>query len=132
MTFPAGRREPPPEFIPNECENVIAFVQKLQEIYPAIPDPVINTLLAEGGAAVTDQRVSRIFNIAAQKFITDILGELQSEGKVNVQLWDLKPILAARGVHVHRPEFLISGLEEVERPAPFQETDLFDDGGFGF
>jgi hypothetical protein len=90
-----------------EMRALQTFLQKLHELHPVIPDPVINNMIAQVGFGTSDQRVARIFNVATQKFIVDVLSELQP-GTTNVLLDMIKQVLALCGIVSHRPEVVLS------------------------
>jgi hypothetical protein len=107
-----------------ETTALQTFLQKLQELHPVIPDPVINNIIAQAGFATSDQRVARIFNVATQKFIVDVLSELPP-GTLNVQLDMIKHILALRGLVSHRPEVVLSAEGDEDR-GPIRDDSFGD------
>jgi S-adenosylmethionine synthetase len=109
----------------DECENVIAFVQKIQELYSPIPDAVINNIIAQAGCSTSDPRVARIFNVVAQKLIVEILNEFS--GKKEIQLPDVVRALSSRGFPVYRPEFIVRTTEGTEHHVSECPTDFFRD-----
>ena len=104
-----------------ENENIEQFIRGMGEYPPPIPDAVVMHVLAEAGLSTTDPRVHRTLNVACQKFIVDLIDDCavfatqrmkanKQSGKKNLdlQLSDLKQALEVKGIHVHRPEFIVS------------------------
>ena len=106
-----------------QCENtnIEKFLKGMTEYPPPIPDAVVMHVLAQAGLATSDPRVHRTLNVACQKFITDVIHDCAiaagqrvkrtSKGKKekpDLQVSDLKIALETRGIHVHRPEFIVS------------------------
>jgi len=100
---------------------MVTFFLKEMQDYPApIPDSVVMHLLAEAGMNTTDPRVHRTVNIACQKFIWEVISdcanikkrEMKGNQKKNqntdLTLSELKTVLNARGIHIHRPDFIVS------------------------
>ena len=108
-----------------ELENIESFMQDLQDYTPPIPEAVIKHLMAEGGCNTSDSRVALVMNIAAQKYITEVMqvaakaaqeriyketGDSSQKQKMDLQVSDLALALnQTRGqLHVNRPEYLVS------------------------
>ena len=104
-----------------ENANIEKFIRGMAEYPPPIPDTVIMHVLAEAGLSTTDPRVHRTLNVACQKFIVDLIQDCsifakqrvkatKQSGKKNLdlQVSDLKAALELKGMHVHRPEFIVS------------------------
>lgn len=126
-----------------ENDIIINFISRLNEYNPPIPDPVINNILAEAGCNTSDKRVSRIFNLACQKFIRDVLEQCRNNERINnpdpsyepkkyLQVGDVKEALKTKDIHVHRPDYIVGvrGENEIE-PDPEPEAiepafDFFD------
>jgi transcription initiation factor TFIID subunit 10 len=112
----------------NEQANIDKFLRGMSEYPPPIPDTVITHVLAEAGLSTSDPRVHRTLNVACQKFIADLLDDCaivakqrvkktkspSSKKNLDLQLSDLKAALEVRGIHCHRPEFIVS-LPKTER-----------------
>jgi hypothetical protein len=107
-----------------ETTALQTFLQKLQELHPVIPDPVINNIIAQAGFGTSDQCVARIFNVATQKFVMDVLSELPA-GTTNVQLDMIKQVLAPRGLVSYRPEVVLSAEGDEDR-GPIRDDSFGD------
>ena len=105
--------------ISNESANIAAFLREMGDYTPPIPDSVIMHILAEAGMSTSDPRVHRTLNVACQKFINDVLEDCsrnakrrqkdqKDQNKANLQVSDLKKALEKYGIHVHRPDFIVS------------------------
>jgi transcription initiation factor TFIID subunit 10 len=106
-----------------EAANIEKFLKGMSEYPPPIPDAVMMRVLSEAGLATSDPRVHRTLNVACQKFIDDVLRDClacakkrvkknskggSSKKGIDLQVPDLKIALGNRGIHVHRPEFIVS------------------------
>jgi transcription initiation factor TFIID subunit 10 len=101
-----------------EYANIEKFLRSMNEYPPPIPDTVVMHVLAEAGMSTSDRPVHRTLNVACQKFIADILEDssavakqrIQKKGKkgLDLQVSDLKVALEMRGIHIHRPDFIVS------------------------
>lgn len=104
-----------------ENTNIERFLRGMAEYPPPIPDAVVMHILAQAGLSTSDPRVHRTLNVACQKFITDVIEDCAlaaqrrvkgtkqgKKEKPDLQVSDLKVALETRGIHVHRPEFIVS------------------------
>ena len=106
----------------DETANIAQFLREMNDYSPPIPDSVIMHILAEAGMSTSDPRVHRTLNVACQKFINDVLEECSNiakqrqkkeegnkkQNKISLQVSDLKQALERFGIHVHRPDFIVS------------------------
>ncbi|EAX89202.1 hypothetical protein TVAG_121360 [Trichomonas vaginalis G3] len=104
---------------PQAAKEIEQFLQKLEDYPPPIPDSVIKQILSECGMHTNDIRVSHIMNVVCQKFMSDVMTkccecaklrakEDKKKKKLDIQVSDLKAALETRGIHVNRPEFIVS------------------------
>ena len=101
-----------------EANNIESFLRDIQDYPPPIPDSVIMHILAEAGLNTTDPRVHRTMNVVCQKFMSEVLSDCskiassrvksEKKKKLELQVYDLKQALEPRGIHIHRPEFIVS------------------------
>jgi hypothetical protein len=102
-----------------EHANIEKFLRSMNEYPPPIPDTVVMHVLAEAGMATSDRAVQRTLNVACQKFIADVLEDCSCIAKkrvqkpkakkgMDLQVSDLKEALEMHGIHVHRPDFIVS------------------------
>lgn len=103
-----------------ENANIEQFLKSMTEYLPPIPDAVVMHVLAQAGLSTSDPRVHRTLNVACQKFIAEVVEDCaiaatqrrgrnkQNKTKLDLQVSDLKAALETRGIHVHRPEFIVS------------------------
>ena len=111
------------DFNSNNQANVEKFLQAMGEYQPPIPDAAVAHILAESGLSTSDTRVSRILNVACQKFISEVLqdcanaarqrvkSESNSDSKrqaLDLQMSDLKASLKNKGICIDRPDFIVS------------------------
>jgi transcription initiation factor TFIID subunit 10 len=106
--------------VEKEHANIEKFLRSMNEYTAPIPDAVVMHVLAEAGLSTSDRGVHRTLNVACQKFITDVLVDCATIAKqrsrsqrgkksvLDLQVSDLKTALDMRGVHVHRPDFIVS------------------------
>lgn len=101
--------------------NIEKFLKGMGDYKAPIPDTVITHILAEAGLSTSDPRVHRTLNVACQKFIFDVITDCstcaelrikRTKGKAKKEkdllVSDLKTALEAKGMHVHRPDFIVS------------------------
>lgn len=104
---------------PTDANKISQFIQELGDYIPPIPESVINQILAECGMQTDDVVVSHIMNVVCQKFMRDVMvkccanakvraKEDKKKKKLDIQVSDLKLALETRGIHVNRPEFIVS------------------------
>lgn len=104
-----------------DSADIENFMIKLQDYPSPIPDSVIKHICAESGLNTTDARVTSAISVVTQKFISEVLRNCsdfakaraaqENPGKIrklDLQFSDLKQALAKRGIHVNRPEFIVS------------------------
>ena len=102
-------------------ENIEQFLYGMLEYPPPIPDNVMMHVLAEAGLPTTDPAVHRTLNVACQKFISDVIQDCENAANqrvratqksnkktLDLQVCDLKIGLENHGIHIHRPEFIVS------------------------
>jgi transcription initiation factor TFIID subunit 10 len=102
-----------------EHANIEKFLRNMNEYPPPIPDAVVAHVLAEAGMNTSDRAVQRTLNVACQKFIAEVVEDCaaiakqrvqKTKGKkgLDLQVSDLKVALEMRGIHIHRPDFIVS------------------------
>mgnify|MGYP002472352689 CR=1 FL=1 len=110
------------ESVHKENDDIEKFLRGMNEYSPPIPDTVLTHILAEAGLQTSDPGVHRTLNVAIQKFMSDVLQDCASAAKqrikasshqsskktLDLQVSDLKVGLERRGIHVYRPDFIVS------------------------
>ena len=110
------------EEINQENKNIVTFLTQIYDYTPPnIPEPIINRILSDAGMPNSNRIVNRTLNIAIQKFITDVIKDSTKCAKqrmkaeksskkspMDIQVVDVKSALNIRGIHVHRPDFIVS------------------------
>ncbi|OHT05324.1 hypothetical protein TRFO_26955 [Tritrichomonas foetus] len=129
----AGQNLPPGFTNPNQFDEVFAsasnFLNKLYETPTCIPDKVISNIAAQAGLNTTDPKLIRLIGFAAQHFmITTAVECLKVASSDDLQLEDVKKVLAKKRINIDRPEYIVSPAEsEPQISDDNQSFDMFDD-----
>ncbi|VDD89568.1 unnamed protein product [Enterobius vermicularis] len=96
------------------------FISDLEEYAPTIPDAVTLHYMRKSGVNTTDPRIVRLFSLATQKFISDIvldamqqarmkgLGQTKKgtkETRYTLTSELLEPVLAEYGIEIKKPPY---------------------------
>lgn len=127
---PPGR---PPMMTPPPAgqDDVYKFMMDVKEVTPTIPDAIMDNIMAQAGLYTTDVSLTRTLSIACQKFISEILNDLQAGRKQDchtASFEDIKQALEKRNIRSYRPEYLVGEMEN----EPEEINDFGQGMDFGF
>ncbi|VDM99260.1 unnamed protein product [Thelazia callipaeda] len=106
--------------LPGTSLRLVDFVNDLDNYVPTIPDAVAIHYMKKCGVDCADSRVIRLFSLASQKFISDIvldamqqarmkgLGQTKKgtkETRYTLTLELLEPVLAEYGIELKKPPY---------------------------
>lgn len=117
-------------------EHVYKFGIDVREVTPAIPDAVMDNIMAQGGMFTSDVAVVRTLTIACQKFISEVLFDIAVEKKshpATATVDDVKRALENHGFQSSRPDYLVGEMEkESEDLGNFADMDFQFQEPFGW
>lgn len=102
-------------------QQLIDFLQYLEDYQPTIPDSVTSHIMHTSGFNTNDTRILRLASLASQKFIADIANDALQHCKMRTALSqnkkqtkdkrytltfeDLVPVLSEYGINIKKPQY---------------------------